>query len=123
MLAGEPPLAPLRVRAAAPQTRKAAKGAPAPDFEHVGLLAREHVLGKVGAEPRKPLDNLAEALFRIRVEGGASPPEARLITLEHARLLRAEAERLTPTPERVDPAEQGGVEADLVGIGGEAGPG
>src|SRR6516164_5874005 len=102
MLAGEP--APLRLlaRGRAHEIRQARKVILAPEFEYVGLLVREHVLGKGGAEPRKPLDDLAEAVFRVRVEGGARPPEARVIALEHARLLGGEAECLTPAPERVD---------------------
>src|SRR5215475_1017797 len=98
MLAGEP--APLRLlaRGRAHEIRQAGQVILAPEFEYVGLLVREYVLGKGCAEPGKPLDDLAEAFFRVNVEGRARPPEARAIALEQARLLEGEAERLTPAP-------------------------
>src|SRR5204862_6711903 len=82
------------------------------------LLIRQYVLAESRAEHGEALRDRRKPALRRRVEIGAGAPERKMIALEHAALLRRQAQFVTSTFERVDAAEQRGVHEHVVAVRG-----
>ena len=62
------------------------------EHERVALLVRQHVLAEGRAEGGEAFVDVAEPRFRSGVERGARTLVHRVVAIEHARLLRRQAE-------------------------------
>src|ERR1043166_6516794 len=70
------------------------------------------------ARSSSPSRTRGEPLLGTFVEGRARPSERYVLAFEYSRLLGIEFERLAPSPEIVDAAEQRRVEHDAVPVAG-----
>ncbi len=87
--------------------------------QRVISLVGEHVLAERGAEARQPLVDGGELILYRFVERAARAHEAGVIAIEHAGLLRRQAEAVAPGVEIGDAGIEGAVQIERVVVAGE----
>ncbi len=87
--------------------------------QRVGFFIRQHILTEGGAETGEPFIDGGELVLRRLLQRAARAHEAGVIAVEHARLLQAKAEAVTPDIEIGDAGVERTVEIERVVVAGE----